>query len=114
MLLQAIDFLYAVTEKAVAAFNFLEAIFWITVSAGFAAAVLRAVSRRMRTLLLATVLLFAFGVSDFFEVTSGAWWRPWWLLAWKGACLISLVWLYFSHRLAERRVARAAALYWTG
>ncbi len=32
--------------------------------------------------------LALFGVSDFVEIWSGAWWRPWWLLAWKVCCLI--------------------------
>ena len=30
---------------------------------------------------------FAFGISDFVEIHTGAWYRPWWLLAWKATCV---------------------------
>ncbi|MBE7458640.1 MAG: hypothetical protein KJ057_17160 [Phycisphaerae bacterium] len=33
----------------------------------------------------------AFGASDVVEADTGAWWRPWWLLAWKAACLAVLL-----------------------
>lgn len=36
---------------------------------------------------LSIVLIF-FGISDFVEMTTGAWWRPHWLLAWKVLCVI--------------------------
>ena len=38
-------------------------------------------------ILLASILIL-FGVSDFVEMVTGAWWQPWWLLVWKGLCLI--------------------------
>jgi len=34
--------------------------------------------------------LILFGVSDIIEVSTGAFWRPWWLLALKGTCLIGM------------------------
>lgn len=43
------------------------------------------------------ILFIAFGVSDVFEVHSGAWWRPWWLLLWKTLNTIGL--LYFVGKL---------------
>ena len=39
----------------------------------------------------AVVLLVLFGVSDAVESVTGAWWRPWWLLVWKGVCVVGLV-----------------------
>ena len=39
-------------------------------------------------LLLLAIILILFGISDFVEMATGAWWRPWWLLIWKGLCLI--------------------------
>jgi hypothetical protein len=36
---------------------------------------------------MACVTFMAFGVSDVVETFTGAWWRPWWLLVWKGACI---------------------------
>ena len=44
-----------------------------------------------------------FGVSDIIEAETGAWWRPLWLLALKGGCLLVIVpgfWQYF--RVARR------------
>ena len=61
-------------------FNFLEAILWLTVAAGFALVFYR--QRRDSDLMLAAGLLFfAFGISDFVEIQTGAWYRPWWLFA---------------------------------
>lgn len=52
-------------------------------------------SRSQRSRLWAGVLiaaaLFAFALSDVVESRTGAWWRPWWLLVWKGACVLVLV-----------------------
>ena len=40
---------------------------------------------------VAAFALFWFGISDFVEVTTGAWWRPVWLLLWKAACVMALL-----------------------
>lgn len=37
--------------------------------------------------------LLAFGVSDLVETRTGAWYRPWWLLAWKASCVVLIPWL---------------------
>jgi hypothetical protein len=37
------------------------------------------------------VALLAFGISDIVETRTGAWYRPWWLLAWKAACVLALL-----------------------
>lgn len=36
--------------------------------------------------LVAGAALVLFGLSDVVEAGTGAWWRPWWLLAWKLTC----------------------------
>ncbi|QDV31830.1 hypothetical protein Spb1_37750 [Planctopirus ephydatiae] len=36
------------------------------------------------------IALVLFGLSDAVEIGSGAWWRPWWLLAWKATCVIAI------------------------
>ncbi len=41
--------------------------------------------------LLGAVVLVLFGVSDIVEASTGAWWRPWWLLVWKGICVAILL-----------------------
>ena len=49
-------------------------------------------SRKVRRIAyIAVPTLFLFGVSDIVEVYTGAWWKPFWLLLWKGLCIIVLV-----------------------
>ncbi len=76
-------------RQACVVFNFLEAILWLSVAAGFALAFYR--RRGNPNLTLAAGLLFlAFGISDFVEMRTGAWYKPWWLFAWKAATLVGL------------------------
>lgn len=45
--------------------------------------------------------LIAFGISDLVETRTGAWYSPWWLLVWKGMCVICIV--AIGLRLRRRR-----------
>lgn len=47
-------------------------------------------------------LFVAFGLSDVVEAHSGAWWKPWWLLAWKIFNAIGLLYCAGKRYLAER------------
>jgi len=48
--------------------------------------------RRIRpTLLVLAFTLAVFGGSDLVEARTGAWWTPWWLFAWKAACVVVLL-----------------------
>ncbi len=70
-------------------FNFYEAFIWFFVAGISLAYARKSKDRRQRIFLLWTVPLWiAFGVSDFVEIQTGAWYKPWWLLAWKGVCVI--------------------------
>ena len=82
--------------------NLAEAVLWGTLAV--AVLVAAAVRRRLtpRAILL-VVALAAFGLSDVVETDTGAWWRPWWLLAWKGACVALLGWFAFSAAGRRRR-----------
>lgn len=40
---------------------------------------------------IAGICLLLFGVSDAVELRTKAWWNPWWLLAWKGTCILTLI-----------------------
>jgi hypothetical protein len=51
----------------------------------------------------AAATLIAFGVSDVIEIQTGAWWRPWWLLVWKGLCIAVLVSLFWQWRAKHRK-----------
>jgi len=71
--------------------NYLEAALWATIGVAFlAAAAFRPIGERLRCFVIAAVFI-AFGGSDVVEAQTGAWWRPWWLLVWKGVCLAILV-----------------------
>ncbi|MFC1678830.1 hypothetical protein ACFL2T_01230 [Elusimicrobiota bacterium] len=51
---------------------------------------------------IGAITLFIFGVTDFIEVRTGAWWSPWWLLALKVLCVVILLWVGLSYRRARR------------
>lgn len=71
--------------------NYAEAGLWTALSATALLAALRRRSHPRRRAILAAVVLVAFGASDVVEAQTGAWWRPWWLLAWKGLSVVALV-----------------------
>jgi hypothetical protein len=72
--------------------NYCEAALWFAIGVAFLLVALR--RRPLRaTCLTAAAAFVAFGFSDVVEVHTGAWWRPWWLLAWKAACVGMFVWL---------------------
>jgi phosphotransferase system glucose/maltose/N-acetylglucosamine-specific IIC component len=68
-------------------FNFIEGIFWITVGVLVFIYSFKAKVLVHNIYYIGSVLLIVFVLSDFVEIHSGAWWRPWWLLIWKGVCL---------------------------
>ena len=70
--------------------NYAEAGVWAAIGLGFAVQSFRRGAARLTCLITAVVLL-AFGGSDVVETRTGAWWHPWWLLAWKAACVIALL-----------------------
>lgn len=86
--------------------NYVEGFFWIGVGLlAWKAARDRALPRLARAYL---GTLIVFGFSDWVESTTGAWWRPWWLFAWKAACVAVLVGLTVAGSVIVRR--RTAAV----
>jgi hypothetical protein len=68
--------------------NQIEGVFWIAIAGIVAVAGLRSHCGRRRLLAgIAAGLFVLFGISDFVEAQTGAWWEPVWLLVWKGLCL---------------------------
>ena len=78
------------------AFNLCEGLLWILIGVGFVVLLRKREHADLR--LAASVLFVTFGVSDFVEMWSGGWYRPWWLLAWKAADICGLVLLYALFR----------------
>lgn len=70
-------------------FNGAEAGLWFVLALGL---VIYAVRRADRLAGVAAAVLVPFGVSDLVEAHTGVWWDPWWLLVWKAACVLALVW----------------------
>ena len=83
--------------------NLIEAGFWIIFGVGLAIAGLRRGRAIARLGLVSGTILCFFGVSDVVEASTGAWWRPWWLLVWKGACLSGMVLCALKYRLLSVR-----------
>lgn len=57
--------------------------------------------RRLSRIAAAAFLLFA--ASDAMELRTGAWWRPWWLFAWKAACVVALIGCLVAHQRWRNR-----------
>jgi hypothetical protein len=75
--------------------NRVEACLWLGIAASLAVAARRATVRR--DCVAAAIAFALFGVSDLVEATTGAWWTPWWLLVWKGGCLVAFLCLLARH-----------------
>ena len=84
-------------------FNACEAALWLTLGTAVLLSALLSQPLRAGTLVLSLALL-AFGASDIVETQTGAWWRPWWLLAWKAACVVVLGWWVIAWVIRGRRI----------
>lgn len=71
--------------------NAFEVVWWIGCGVFVFVKSLRAESPHRGRGLLSAVTLVLFGLSDVVELQTGAWWRPWWLLAGKAGCIAILV-----------------------
>jgi hypothetical protein len=82
--------------------NYCEAGLWWLVAAAIGVAA-RKWSRRARAdARIWIIILLIFGLSDVVEAHTGAWWRPWWLLVWKGGCLLVMLVLLMRYLLRAR------------
>lgn len=83
-------------------FNLCEGLLWLVLGA-----VLLWRSRKLAQPILhlgkiASLILFIFGLSDFIEMKTGAWWSPWWLLVLKVLCVLGLLGVGLSYYKARR------------
>lgn len=64
----------------------------------------RAVLRKSRPVpsVIAAAAFALFAVSDWIEISTGAWWRPWWLLVMKGTCILTVCGLVIEHVRHQR------------
>jgi hypothetical protein len=77
--------------------NTIEAWFWLAFSLVFFIPILRKGEKHRLFCFSGGILLVIFGFSDFVEAQTGAWWRPWWLLAWKAGCNVGFAFLLIRY-----------------
>ena len=82
--------------------NYAEAGLWILIGLIFVGFAVRRRGRVQQLCGVAAVVFLLFGGSDVVEASTGAWWRPWWLLAWKAACVVARAWLLWQYRVLRR------------
>lgn len=85
--------------------NLVEGILWLVVASGFLVSLVRRDQRLAK--LIAACNFAAFGLSDFVEMGTGAWWRPWWLLVWKGLCVTLMLLQFVAYVRRSRTQDRA-------
>ncbi len=86
--------------------NYIEAALWAVIGLVFLFMTMKRRKGQRSRLFIAGIAFLFFGMSDVVEANTGAWWRPWWLLAWKGMCLAVLFGLLRGHLLRKRDAMR--------
>ena len=93
----------SVITRAFQISNYIEAALWSSIGIGFAIAAFRQSGVARKRCWIAAINFVVFGMSDLVEAQTGAWYRPIWLLMWKGACLVVFAYLMFVHFRDHRR-----------
>ncbi len=78
--------------------NLVEAGLWAAVACVCLVQACRVRGRLRRVFAGLSIAFLAFGASDVVEAHTGTWWRPVWLLVWKGMCLTAIglgFWQYY-------------------
>ena len=104
MVLRVLDVLCGLAEVFFHSFNFVEGFFWIAIAVGAVLRSRKTSGKIRRSLRMAALLFLLFGVSDFVELSTGAWWRPWWLLTWKATCVVGLLYLWWCQRASKKEI----------
>ncbi|MCA8996952.1 MAG: hypothetical protein KDA80_08200 [Planctomycetaceae bacterium] len=67
-------------------FNACEGILWIALALIFGCGRITGLRPPLRIQFAVSLLLFS--LSEWIEIQTGAWWRPWWLAFLKGTCIV--------------------------
>lgn len=84
-------------------FNFAEAWLWTLIALGFALAAGRRANKFRGPALSAALAFFVFGISDFVEFHTGAWYRPWTLFLLNALCVLAFLVLLRIYLTEKRR-----------
>ena len=85
-----------------AVFNIAEAIFWVVLAVIVALRARAAHPALRRLAWFVAAAFFAFAGTDLVESRTGAWYRPWWLLAYNAACLAVIVGCYARYLVVKK------------
>lgn len=69
-------------------FNIFEVVLWIAIGLSFFVISFKNRNISRASCLILSIAFIAFGLSDYVEIQTGAWWQPWWLLVWKAVCIM--------------------------
>ncbi len=83
-------------------FNFAEGWLWTIIALVFAIQANRKTNKYQKLAVFGSLAFFAFGVSDFIEFTTGAWYRPWSLFVFKALCVLGFLLLLRQYSIAKR------------
>lgn len=85
-------------------FNYIESGLWFSMAAiVFGVAIKQGrPSAYFGVLVVAFFSFIVYAVSDIIEAHTGAWWRPFWLLGLKSACVVTLVGCYVRYEQIRR------------
>ena len=90
--------------------NIIEGIFWIVIGVIVFVRTPRGSGPRVQRIArIAVFALALFGISDFVEAQTGAWYRPLGLLAFKAACVVTLAycWIWYERNGKRKKKAEA-------
>src|SRR3954451_15712948 len=91
-------------------YNYAEVLIWPAIGLTLLIASFWRTGVVRRDFQLASVVLFAFGVSDYFEAENGnEWWRPWWLFLSKAVCVAALLAILGLAYIRQRKARRPLA-----
>ncbi|MBN2446736.1 MAG: hypothetical protein JXO22_08420 [Phycisphaerae bacterium] len=85
--------------------NLVEAAWWWLIALAFVYYAWRQRGGARQRCWIAAAVFFLFGASDLIEMQTGAWWKPWWLFAWKAACVLAMPYLVIADYRARRKGA---------
>lgn len=81
--------------------NRIEALLWFAIAVAILYRSRGSTSPRVHARVAATSFTL-FGISDIIESFTGAWWRPWPLLALKITCVLTLLFVYKSYHQSRQ------------
>ena len=52
---------------------------------------------------ISATAFFVFAFSDYIEIQTGAWWRPWWLFVLKASCVVTFAYCLLQYFRAKSK-----------